>query len=374
MISYSLKIFPVLFLLFVLDVSAQIPLQQNPEAVKAIKITLDYIYNFEFGKAIERMKNQHGLGVHPANSVINAVLIYWRDSPLIPGSEIYQQYEKYLNEAIDLSQPFLEQEELYGEGAFYSLAGYGLLTELYAEEGAGLRVVNVAKKAYKYLKIGKEEMGRIPDFYFSTGLYNYYREKYPELKPFYKSFMWLFERGDKTLGLKQLKMCEAQGVFARNEAIIYLYHLYLRYENSPVQAYPYAVKLTENFPRNMRFISLLTEVLVAMNELDQADKLCSRLIRNERLVFQLSGTLFKAIIREKKGQLVEASRLLDRSLELHEALRKPDFHYLSMIYATQARVADKNNDMDLAEDLYKKALKSNPYVPVQAEAMEYLNK
>lgn len=368
------KVLFLSFFLFLNRLNAQIPLQQNTEAVAAIKITLDHIYNFEFSKALKRLEDQHGLGIHPANSVINAVLIYWRDSPLVPGSELYQQYEGYLNEAIELAEPFLEREELYAEGAFYSLEGYGLLAELYSEEGAGLKVLNVAKKAYKYLKVGKENMEVIPDFYFSTGLYNYYRVKYPELHPFYKSFMWLFESGDKSLGLEQLKTCEARGVFARNEAVIYLYHIYLRYENDPSRAYRYALKLTEKFPKNVKFDCHLAEVLIALNEYNRADKISDKLMRNERTIFRMCGTLFKAIIHEKNGQLREAEKLLERAVELHEMLRKPDPHYLSMIYATQARIADKQNDGVRAGDLYKKALKLNPYVPVQEEAKEYLNK
>lgn len=361
-------------LLFFSRLSAQIPLRQNAEAIAAIKITLDHIYNFEFERALKRLEGHHGLGKHPANSIINAVLIYWRDSPLVPDSELYQSYEGYLNEAIELSEPFLEREDLYAEGAFYTLAGYGLLAELYSEEGAGLKVLNVAKKAYKYLKIGKEKMEEIPDFYFSTGLYNYYREKYPELHPFYKSFMWLFESGDKSLGLEQLKTCEARGVFARNEAVIYLYHIYLRYENDPSRAYPYALKLTQKFPKNIKFDCHLAEVLVALNEFNRAEKISDQLMRNGRTVFRMCGTLFKGIILEKKDQLGESEKLLERAFTLHETLRKPDPHFLSMIYAAKARIADKKDDMELARELYKKALKMDPYVPVREEAKEYLSR
>jgi tetratricopeptide (TPR) repeat protein len=374
MITIWRKLFFILTILNSTVVSAQIPLQKNPEAVAEIKVTLDQIYNFEFVNALQRLKGQHGLGKHPANAVLNAVLIYWRDRPLVPGSDLYQQYENYLNEAIELAQPFLGREDLYDEGAFYCLAGYGLLTELYAEEGGSLKVLKMAKKAYKYLKIGKEKMNNIADFYFSTGLYNYYRVKYPELHPFYKSFMWLFESGDKSLGLEQLKICERSGVFARNEATLYLFHIQLRYENNPAAAYRSAVKLSEKYPGNVVFKCHMAEVQIAMNQFSPAEEMSNQLIRNERIIFQLCGTLFKAIILEKNGKPGEAGNLLTRAIELHEMLRKPDYHYLSMIYATQARIADKQNNMDLATDLYKKALKLDPYIPVQQEAEEYLNR
>jgi tetratricopeptide (TPR) repeat protein len=367
-----------LFILFILggsSVVAQVPLLQNQEAVQAIKITLDQIYNFQFEEAEERIENQeHHLGIHPANFLVRALLIYWRDRPLVPGSEMYLQYETHLSEAVELSETLIEQEELHVEGMFYSMAGNALLAELYSEEGVGLKVINAAKKAYKYLKMGKDQMGEFSDFYFSTGLYNYYRERYPELYPFYKSFMWLFMRGDMTLGIEQLKISEKEGIFTRVESTIYLYHIYLRYENNPDKAYPYAGSLVKRYPGNLRFISLLVEVLVGLNQLDQAQQLLDSLDQAQKLVYKMTATMFKGIICEKRGQLEDASRLLEKSLTMHEELKSSNFHYLSMIYATQARVADKRSDYQMARDLYKKALKSDPYVPVKEEALNYLNK
>ena len=365
----------ILFFTGISPLSAQIPLLQNKEAVKAITTTQDLIYNFEFEEARFRIENdRHGLGEHPANYLTQAVLIYWKDRPLVPDTEMYSQYEHYLNKAIELSESFIEKPELYVEGIFYTMSGYALLAELYSEEGVGLKVINAAKKAYKYLKIGKDETDNFPDFNFSTGLYNYYREKYPELYPFYKSFMWIFARGDKELGIEQLKISKDKGIFSRNESTIYLYHIYLRYENNPQKAYPFACYLVEEYPQNLRFKSILLEVLVALNELDQAGPLCQRLLQDSKIYYRLSGTLFQGIIYEKRDQLDEASRLLDESFVLLEDLRKPDFHYLSMIYAAQARVADKNEDNDKARSLYKKALRSDPYAPVKEEALKYLNK
>ncbi len=367
-----------LFILFILgnsSVFAQVPLLQNSEAIQAIKVTLDQIYNFQFEEAEERIENQeHNLGNHPANFLVRALLVYWRDRPLVPNTEMYLQYETYLNKAIELSESFIDQEELHVEGMFYSMAGNALLAELYSEEGVGLKVINAAKKAYKYLKSGKDRMSEFSDFYFSTGLYNYYREKYPELYPFYKSFMWLFTRGDMAEGIEQIKTSEIKGVFTRVESTIYLYHIYLRYENNPEKAYPYARNLVRKYPGNLRFISLLVEVLVGMNQQAQAEIWLHSLYQSERPVFRMSATLFNAIICEKRGQLDQASQLLEKSLVMHEELKNSNFHYLSMIYATQARVADKRQDREMARELYKKALKSDPYVPVKEEALNYLNK
>jgi hypothetical protein len=375
MIPYFRNALLILFLSGATSILAQSPLLENRESVEALRITLDQIYNFQFEEAEKRIENQeHHLGIHPANFLIRALLIYWRDRPLVPGSEMYLQYETYLNEAVDLSESFIGREALHVEGMFYSMAGNALIAELYSEEGVGFKVISAAKKSYKYLKYGKDHMEEFPDFYFSTGLYNYYREKYPELFPFYKSFMWLFAKGDMEQGIEQLKMAEKSGIFSRVEATIYLFHIFLRYENTPSKAYPYARKLIDKYPENLKFISHLVEVLVAMNQLEQAERWIYSLERAERPVFRMAATLFSAIICEKRNQLDEASRFLEESFTWHEELQSSNFHYLSMLYATEARVAEKRNDVKLARELYKKALKSDPYVPVKEEALHYLNK
>jgi len=365
----------ICILLFFSNVSAQLPLLENREAVTAIDSTLDLIYNFEFDKAQKRIDIiQQRLKNHPAIYLLRSMLIYWKKRPLVPETETYLLYENYLYQAIEISKSLIKIDDLHEEATFYMMAGYALLAELYSEEGAGLKVLSVAKKAYRYLKDGKDAVEDFPDFYFSTGLYNYYRVKYPELYPFYKSFMWLFAGGNKNLGIEQLKLGRLHGVFTRNESTIYLYHIFLRYENRPDQAFPFIEMLVEKYPGNIRFISLLTEVLVALGDYSQAKKYTKVLLQQETSMYRLSGTLFNAIIAEKTFNLEEADKLLAQAQTIHDGMNKQYFHYLSMIYATCARVADKQNNSDDAKDWYKKALKAEPYIPVKEEALEFLNK
>ena len=133
-------------------------------------------------------------------------------------------------------------------------------------------------------------------------------------------------------------------------------------------------ELNQKFPQNLKFSCHLAEVLIAMDELAPAEKICRSLLESDRTIFRLCGTLFRAMILERKGRLNEAEKLLEESLVLHDSLNKPDFHFLSMIYATQARIAVKRNNHELAEERYRKALKSSPFVPVIQEAEEYLDR
>ncbi len=367
-------------LLFLLVVSytcfgQEKPLIKNQQAISSIKITLDLIYNFEFGKALERIENgSHQIGDHPANYILRALVIYWKDRPLAAETQPYIDFESHLKAAIEKSEPFLENDEFYYEGVFYHMAAHGLLAELYSEEGVGLKALNEAKKAYKYLKEGMEMNEEFPDFYFSTGLYNYYREKYPELRPFYKSFMWLFRSGDMDRGLRQLVKARNQAIFTGNEAVIYLFHIYQRYENESQKALPHVEYLVNHYPGNTRFKSLYAEVLVSMGSYDKAEILITKLIDTEKKFHKLAGVLFSAVIFERRNKLGQAEKKIDQALVIHDSMDKNYYHYLSMIYAVKARIADRRGNTDQAREYYRTALKSDPYVPVKQEALGYLKK
>lgn len=367
------NVITLMFTMTAVTLYGQTPLLENDQAMDSIYVTLDHIYNFEFEEAIRMIEGDaNGLGEHPANYIARAMVLYWKDRPLAPDSEPYKNFEQFLSRAIELSEPFMDDQELHVEGIFYSMCGYALLAELYSEEGTGFKVLNTAKKAYHYLKAGKDEVDNFPDFYFSTGLYNYYREKYPELYPFYKSFMWLFSSGNMTLGIEQVQTAKKKGVFSRIEASIYLYHIYLRYENEPDKALNYIEQLIDKYPGNIRFKSLYTEVLVSLNQLTLADSLAKELMEEEKPFHKLAGTLFYAIIMEQNGQLNEAEQYLNKAFLIEEKMDKKYFHYISMIYATKARLAHARGLYDDAERYYRLALDNEPYVPVRLEAKAYL--
>ena len=335
--------------------------------------TLDLIYNFEFDEAhleIDTLENQ--LGDHPANHFLRSMILYWRDRPFKDNSDPYLEYKKELETAIELAVPFQKNENLREEGEFYIMAGYGLLVDLYIGVGHSMKAVGAAKKAYNSLKEGFELKERFQDFYFSTGLYNYYREKYPELHPFYKTFLWVFVNGDMELGLEQLKIASEEGVFMQREALIYLFHIYLRYENNPELALPYTQVLVNRFPGNYRFKCLYLESMIYNNKDSISKAIIDSLINHDDTFYQLAGNLFSGLISEQQDKIEAARYYLRTALEKYEEMGREDGHYLSLIYTGMARVALDQDDDKNARKYYKLALKADPFVPVKTEAEDFL--
>ncbi len=345
----------------------------NSQMIGRINRTLDLIYNFEFDEAyleIDTLENQ--LGDHPTNHFLRSMILYWRDRPFKDNSDPYLEYKKELETAIELAVPFQENENLREEGEFYTMAGYGLLVDLYNGVGHRMKAVGAAKKAYNSLKEGFELMEKFPDFYFSTGLYNYYREKFPELHPFYKTFLWVFVNGNMELGLEQVKIASIEGVFMQREALIYLFHIYLRYENRPDLALPYTQILINRFPGNYRFKCLFIESMIYNKNDSISRAMINSLINHNDIFYQLAGNLFSGLIAEQQNKIEAARYYLRIALEKYEEMGRDDGHYLSMIYTGMARIALDQNDVENARKYYKLALKADPYVPVKTEAEDFL--
>jgi len=363
------------FLSFLTPCFGQVPLLQDTLLINRINHSLEYIYNLEYEKGdscIAVFESELGER-HSMVNLIRAFQIYWRSRPIAQGSKEHDDYILYLNNTIDYAELMMENPELEDEAIFYSLAGAGMLAELYSEEGEGIKVMGQANKAYGYLKKGFERTDSYPDFYFSNGLYNYYREKYPELHPFYKSFLWIFPNGDKAKGIDNLKSCIKDGIFARQMAYLYLFHIYLRYENNGELALPYAEFLFTAYPQNNRFKTVYTESLIAVGQYKMAEPLADELARENRLFFSVPGFLFKGMAAEGLGEISLAKVHYNKALKLSKTMKKSEAHIVSTIYAGLARVSIAENNRDEAEKNYKLALKHDPYTPVFDEAHTYLD-
>jgi len=363
----------IIFFVSISYLSAQEFILDDEHLVERMNHTLDFIYNFEFEAAYEEIDSlENKLGNHPAIHFLRSMILYWRDRPFKVDSDLYKEYLKELEMAIELALPFQDDERLREEGEFYILAGYGLLTDFYSEAGYRMKAVGSAKKAYNSLKEGFDLKEKFPDFYFSTGVYNYYREKYPELHPFYKTFLWIFVDGDMEKGLEQIKIAAEKGIFTQREALIYLFHLYLRYENKPIEALPYTKILTERFPGNFRFKCLYIEAMIYNQNDSIPEEMLQSLINHKDIIYQLAGNIFIGLITEQQNNIAQSQYYLRIALELYESMNKEYSHYLSLIYTGMARVALRKNELDNAKKYYKLALKSNPFVPVMEEANDFI--
>jgi hypothetical protein len=365
----------ILFSLFSVICFSQESIYANKLWTSKIDTALLHIYNLQFDVALaDIQKVESHYGIHPAVSLLKAQYIFWKERPLVKGTPTYGQYESMLKEVIDLADNYFEGKGLEMEKNFYLMAGYSLLTEQYAEDEDYWNVLSAAKYAYKYLVNGMGHEPDLPDYYFTSGLYNYYRVKYPDLHPFYKSFLWLFADGDKVLGIAQLKKASERSLFLKEQAYIYLFHIYLRYENNAANALPYARFLALTFPNNLRFITLYSEALIDINNYEDVTGYAETLSKQANKFYSIPGYLFKGLIAEHNNQRVEAKKYYNLSLSMASENEGEDDHFVAMVYAGLARLSILENDIPTARNYYELAEKMEPYVPVKTEAQAFFDK
>jgi tetratricopeptide (TPR) repeat protein len=340
--------------------------------VELTKKALDQIYSFQFNEAEETiLLLRERLGDYPGIDLLNAVLVFWKHLPLKKGTIEYKKYEEYLNSAARLAEEMLRRNNQDAEGIFFSLAAYGNLASYYADEGSIMKALGNARKAYASLKKGFNLKDEYAEFYFTTGLYNYYREKYPEKNPIYKPFTWFFERGDKKLGIQQIRVASDKAIFTNAEADYYLFHIHLRYEKDPASALVYARKLHKAYPSNLVFQAYLAESLIFSRQFEEAEGLVKNLLSSETPFFKIPGNLFQAMLLENNNNLKEAERKYNAVLELAETENFDMNYYRSLSFAGLARIADKRGDKTKAREYYGRASKLSSYDIVTDEARAY---
>jgi len=359
---------------FPLKASAQDKLLEQPDALAIVKKGLYCIYNTESEKAERYIQAvEEFMPHHPVAPMMRALNANWSTNPLETDSPEFRKLIGHLQLSLDRTRNYLKKDPNDPEAVFFAMAIYAWLAQFYDEEGSALKALNSAKNAYQFMKIGFGELDQSPEFYFSTGMYNYYRVQYPESNPVYKPFVWVFREGDKELGLKQLERASNEAVFTRTEASMYLAHIFLRYENKPARAVHFSKQLVELFPKNTFFKINFAEALLAAEEYSRVYNLIQDLLLEKKDYYKMSGEIFYGIYLEKHlNDFERAEKWYSKSLITGENLGARAYNKKSLAFAGLARIAAALGQKDAARDHYRNALKLAQYDGVKNEAKIYL--
>ncbi|CAN5132543.1 hypothetical protein BH23BAC1_BH23BAC1_00230 [soil metagenome] len=344
--------------------------------MELVEVAMFNMYNLnstESEKCIEKIEDL--LPVHPVSPFLKALNIYWKEMPIHSKHSEFGNFIALLQETIDRSASLLEKDKKNEEAIFFSLAAHGYLAQYYADEKSIFKAIREANNTYSYMKLGFNMLYDHSEFYYTTGLYNYYREQYPEMHPLYKPFMWFFAGGNKQLGLEQLKIASQDAVFTRVEALNYAAHINLRYELNPAKAEKFAVQLVKEFSRNNLYKAIYIETLLTLEKFSEARPLIFELESANSSYFKMIGEVYKATLLEKQEKKYEQAKIsFNRAIEFSSAISIKTDHYKSMSYCGLARLSLKSGDNEAARDHYKKALGIAQYYSVKKEAEKFLNK
>jgi tetratricopeptide (TPR) repeat protein len=368
-----LFIFFIFLHFFSFSTTAQ--LLTDNDAKQTIIKGLDKLYNYEFKEAdafFQKVKTKYAH--HPVNPLLSALQVQWQNLPLEKNPKAVNLYMSLLEKCQALAEPMLKDPNRKAEATFFLLASHGYITLAYTYRKEPMKAANEARKAYGYMKDGFGMMERNPEFYFTSGLYNYYRIQYPETHPIVKPLVIFFENGNRKLGLTQLEMAVQRSVFSRMEAAYYFMNVNLKYELNYNKAYIYADLLHDKYPNNPVYLMRYTETLVMSGKYDEAIPKISTLRKINSPVYQIAANLFDGLIAEKSKKNDRLAMESYNNVLKNEPDERYTKDYYAMTYLGLGRIADRAGNKKRADEMYNKALDMAENKGVLAEAKKNLEK
>ncbi|MBB3838004.1 hypothetical protein FHS57_002001 [Runella defluvii] len=334
---------------------------------------IDHIYNYEFA-AVEPVARQIRAKYpnHPVNAMLKAMQMQWQYLPVKDNKAMSGQYAKLLEECIAKAKVLEKNEKTRPEAAFFSMAGHGYVALIHNYNDEKMKAASEAKKAYDYVMAGFKYMNHNPEFYFSSGLYNYYIIRYPEDHPIVKPVVLFFKDGNREEGLRQMDIASKKGMFTRTESSFYLARIYLKHEQRYDKASSYLGNLVEKYPNNPIFLMKHTEALLLLGKYEEAEPFIEKLKKRNEPFFSLVSHTLEGMYLEKQSRNDQAAQRLYLT-----AIRQPrdeeyTKEYQAFAYAGLARIAIRAGDKRKATEYYKIVSDLAEYKGTLKEAKNFL--
>ncbi|SHJ08540.1 hypothetical protein SAMN02745146_2238 [Hymenobacter daecheongensis DSM 21074] len=343
------------------------------------------LYNFKYDKAERQFRSlRRRYPTHPLPYFLLGLSNWWKIAPTNVQTKEYDKiFFAYMDTAITKGERLYEADNKNYEACFFLSAAYGFDARLNAERHNWRKATVSSKRALDYLDKSKEANGLSPEFLFGQALFNYYQvwiaDNYPLLRP----VMLFFPRGNKQLGLQQLKSVADNGFYTGPEAKFFLMRILNNEENNPAASMPVARYMATTYPDNgyfQRFYALLcfNEGLFPECERTSRDIL-EKLNRGMPGYEAISGryaTYFLGwLMQYKYKDLAKAKDYYLRSIVFAESTNEINGGFYVYSHFNLARIADKEKDIKNARRYYAvvedKSEKKSEYY---REAKAYLKK
>jgi hypothetical protein len=324
---------------------------------------LDDLYNFKFDKAeaqFQALKKKYGW--HPLPYFLIGLGEWWKIMPDTRNTAHDERFLAYMDSAIMKANSLHDKHSEYRiEAAFFLAAAYGFKGRLYSDEerGSWRKAASNGKDALDYLEECKEREDLSPELLFGDALYNYFSVWVPENYPMVRPLLWFFRKGDKALGLKQLKEVSYNAFYTRTEAMVWLMRILNSYENDQVRAFQLADYLHKTYPDNPYFHRYYARMLYSRgmyNDLERESKSIMSRIDSAMTGYEATSGRYAAFFL---GQMYQTRKQLDESKKYYQLAMK----YAEQNEATETgyylyseialgEIAEKQGDKKLAKKYF----------------------
>lgn len=366
----------LLTFLFLISLTAQSQqyVYDDKHMRETIREGLDKSYNFEFEEAEKlyaEVKKKYP--DNPAYNLLMSMNSYWKMFYFNNYNEKSKEYINYLENALQQTEKLDLKSKDHPETIFFFLAIHSSFALYHVQNKENLKAIGSAKKTYDYIRDGYPLKEKYAELNFSAGIYDFYREQYPETHPVYKTVLWMFAPGSKQKGLGELELASKTAVFTQTEAEYYLTLILLKYQGQPEAALHHAEALVKKYPRNFNFIMKYTECLVLSGKYGEAERYAYTLNKSGHQIFEMASFVFYGMTYEKfRKKPEQAKAYYLKALKLATEIDFPVNDYTGFAYAGLARIADSKGEKNKARQYYGKAQQNSDYNSVREESAKYL--
>lgn len=328
---FALKFIPILIILITSLVcersfaqvkkDTSIVLINNVAMQMEISDALNDLYNFKFDKAEQQFRwFKQKYKWHPLPYFLLGLSEWWKIMPNTRDTKYDDRFIAYMDSSIMVAENLYKKVPEYKiEAAFFLAAAHGFKGRLYSdEERKNWRKAAVeGKTALNYMEVCREKDYLSPELLFGDGLYNYFSVWVPENYASLKPLMWFFRKGDKQLGIKQLKEVSYNAFYTRTEAMVWLMRILNSYENDQVRAFQIAQYLHQTYPDNPYFHRYYARVLYSRGYFPELEIQCKQIIAridSAQVGYEATSGRYAAFFL---GQLYENQRKLEDAKEYY---------------------------------------------------------
>jgi tetratricopeptide (TPR) repeat protein len=274
------------------------------------------LYNFKFPEAEFQFKYLKArYKWHPLPYFLMGLIQWWKIMPNTKDRTYDDIFLAYMDSTIDVAETLYDDYPAYKtEASFFLAAAYGFKGRLYSDEDRKnwRKAASAGEDALDYLNLNNKTTNSLsPEFLFGDALYNYFSVWVPENYSALKPLMWFFPKGDKALGLKQLKEVSYNAFYTRTEAMVWLMRILNSYENDQPQAFQISEYLFQSYPDNPYFHRYYARMLYSMGRFTEAEPVCKNIlarIDSADVGYEATSGRYAAFFL---GQIYEARRKYD---------------------------------------------------------------
>jgi len=325
---------------------------------------LSDLYNFKFAKAEEQfrvIKKEYKW--HPLPYFLMGLIEWWKIMPNTKDKSHDEIFLAYMDSTILVGENLYDNFKQYKvEASFFLAAAYGFKGRLYADEERKNWVKAAAngKDALDYMEDSKGQHNLSPELLFGDALYNYFSVWVPENYPALKFILMFFPKGDKALGLKQLKEVSYNAFYTRVEAMVWLMRIQNSYENDQLQAFQISEYLYQTYPDNPYFHRYYARMLYSLGRFAEAEPAAKKIL--ERIDSGMIGyeatsgryaAFFLGQIYEGRRKFDDAKKYYLLSIKYAEQIEATESGYYLYSLIALGEICEKQGDKEGAKKYFK---------------------